>query len=431
MVRPRQATLFPDLDPAHSVTAKSSSTFVNNMKLPVHRWFRYSAGFSAEWVENVIKEHSASRSLQVFDPFAGSATTLLAAERMGVECCGVESHPFISRVARAKLAWKSCPGTYLARAREIRRLAESLEPSREGYPPLIYKCYDDATLDELDVLRQAYELTKDDTPASELAWLTLVAILRTTSRAGTAQWQYVLPRKQKRTAQNAIVAYDECVRMIHRDMLRLQPATGPEACLVETDARTCQGVPDGSANLVITSPPYPNNYDYADATRLEMSFMREIRGWGDLQQAVRCHLIRSCTQHVPERTVDLEATLSAPILAPILDELTVVCNELAKVRRTKGGKKTYHLMVACYLHDLALAWQSLRRVCAEDAKVCFVIGDSAPYGVYVPVIPWLGKLAISAGFKRHHFEKTRDRNIKWKNRKHRVPLQEGRLWVEG
>jgi hypothetical protein len=25
----------------------------------------------------------------------------------------------------------------------------------------------------------------------------------------------------------------------------------------------------------------------------------------------------------------------------------------------------------------------------------------------------------------------RDRNVKWENRKHRVPLVEGRLWVEG
>ena len=40
-------------------------------------------------------------------------------------------------------------------------------------------------------------------------------------------------------------------------------------------------------------------------------------------------------------------------------------------------------------------------------------------------------LAIAAGFKSFTFEKTRDRNVKWKNRKHRVPLQEGRLWVEG
>ena len=50
--------------------------------------------------------------------------------------------------------------------------------------------------------------------------------------------------------------------------------------------------------LVITSPPYANNYDYADATRLEMTFLGEVNGWGDLQAAVRSRLVRSCTQHV-------------------------------------------------------------------------------------------------------------------------------------
>ena len=54
-----------------------------------------------------------------------------------------------------------------------------------------------------------------------------------------------------------------------------------------------------------------------------------------------------------------------------------------------------------------------------------MIGDSAPYGVYVPVIEWLSNLALAAGFHDFRFEKTRDRNVKWKNRKHRVPLCEG------
>jgi hypothetical protein len=27
----------------------NTTAFVDNMVLPVHRWFRYSAGFSAEW----------------------------------------------------------------------------------------------------------------------------------------------------------------------------------------------------------------------------------------------------------------------------------------------------------------------------------------------------------------------------------------------
>ena len=86
-------------------------------------------------------------------------------------------------------------------------------------------------------------------------------------------------------------------------------------------------------------------------------------------------------------------------------------------------------MIALYFLDLAKIWMELRRVCKKGSLVCFVIGDSAPNGVYVPVDEWLGKLAVSAGFKEYQFEKTRDRNVKWKNRKHTVPLKEGRLWI--
>lgn len=181
----------------------------------------------------------------------------------------------------------------------------------------------------------------------------------------------------------------------------------------------------------MTSPPYPNNYDYADATRLEMCLFGEVSGWSDLQDKVRQHLVRSCSQHVPPNSVDLEAQLESDSLASIRSAIADVCRQLATVRLTKGGKKTYHLMVACYFRDLGQVWKALRRICAPGCRVCFVIGDSAPYGVYVPVIEWLGQLALAAGFHKFQFEKTRDRNVKWKNRKHRVPLCEGRLWVDG
>lgn len=145
-------------------------------------------------------------------------------------------------------------------------------------------------------------------------------------------------------------------------------------------------------------------------------------------QATPCAILLPA---LPEKKVSLPAVLVDPVLAPILDELASVCNQLSDIRHTKGGKKTYHLMVACYFQDLAHVWHSLRRVCGSPSRLCFVIGDSAPYGVYVPVIQWFEKLALSAGFGKVSFEQTRERNIKWKNRKHRVPLCEGRLWVEG
>jgi len=68
---------------------------------------------------------------------------------------------------------------------------------------------------------------------------------------------------------------------------------------------------------------------------------------------------------------------------------------------------------------------------SDNSLSCFVIGDSAPYGVYVPADKWIGNLALDIGFKSFSFEKIRDRNIKWKNRTHTVPLHEGFLWIEG
>lgn len=88
-------------------------------------------------------------------------------------------------------------------------------------------------------------------------------------------------------------------------------------------------------------------------------------------------------------------------------------------------------MIAAYFSDLAEVFYSLRKKTKDDCLMCFVIGDSPPYGIYVPVERWLGDLAVSAGFKSYSFEKLRDRNIKWKNRKHNVPLKEGRLWING
>lgn len=426
-----QMSFFSSEEHSPGVKDKNSSTFVDNMRLPVHRWFRYSAGFSAAWAQSVIAEAMSHGPTRVLDPFAGSATTLISAEDVGVESRGVESHPFVCRIARAKLARRSDPLKYRKMAAKIVADAACQGATPDIYPDLIRRCYRDEALADLDRLRRAYEKNADGSAASELCWLTLVSILRKVSHVGTAQWQYVLPNKSKKNSESSFQAFDTQSKTFLADIQKAQGVKGPSASIYDTDARTCEGVDTNFATLVVTSPPYPNNFDYADSTRLEMTFMREIEGWGDLQGTVRNRLVRSCSQHVSQKSVNLNDVLASQELSPIRSEITAVCDELGKVRETKGGKKSYHLMIACYFLDMAQVWHSLRTACDSPSRVCFVIGDSAPYGVLVPVYDWMGRLAQAAGFGDWTFEKTRDRNIKWKNRKHRVPLSEGRFWVEG
>lgn len=413
--------------PARQLPSQDNrGAFTRNMTLPVHRWFRYSAGFSATWAETVIQGARQDGPVVVLDPFMGSGTTLLAAQAQGASATGFETHPLVRRIGEAKLAWDQNADEFERRANTV--LERSVPRVWTNPPALLAKIYPRATLATLLGLRQTIEGLREGDRIDDLLWLALIAILRPCSPVGTAQWQYVLPKKSKAKAAEPATAFSAQVCVMAEDM-RDMPGSSAKVKILPSDARVAAGVAANSIDLVLTSPPYPNNYDYADATRIEMTFLGEIERWADLQETVRTHLVRSCSQHMVGYSA--EDALEAPEVEPIRDELIAVYERLASERKNHGGRKAYHSMVVAYFHDLARTWVSLRRVCRPGSVAHFVVGDSAPYAVHVPVERWLGELALGAGFASWEFEKLRDRNIKWKNRKHRVPLQEGILMVRG
>ncbi len=409
-----------------------SSTFLPNMRLPVHGWFRFSAGFSAEWVANVITSiRSTNQEIVLLDPFVGVGTSVLAGEEAGVKSYGLEAQPFTARIAQTKLLWNTSVEDFTRFALSVLHAARRQDQPLPTYPKLIGQCYPLPVLQDLHNLKCAWEDMADGDTLSELTRLALCAILRVCSPVGTASWQYVLPNKAKAKTIPPYEAFAlQCEKMAADMRGRQERGLTERGTILLSDARECAGIADATINLVVTSPPYTNNYDYADATRLEMSFFGDVQGWGDLKK-MRSNLIRSCSQHVSLEKVNLASMLDALRDTPIHAEVEQVCAQLAKERLQHGGKKAYYLMIAAYFADMNRVWKSLRRVCRDGATICFVVGDSAPYGVYVPVDRWLGELALAAGFRSFRFEKLRDRNVKWKNRKHQVPLHEGHLWVEG
>lgn len=425
-----QLVLFPEAE----VTGQDyTATFADNMTLPVHKWYRYTAGFSAVWVNELIKKEKLNGRNKIIDPFAGSGTVLLECEFGNVEGIGIEAHPYIYRIAKAKLNWNYPADKFKTQTLSLLAKAKTLIINKTDFPKLIASCYPIEIAQKLESLKQTWINEEQEDDIRDFNWFIITSILRITSPVGTAQWQYIQPNKTKSKVVDPFVAFEQKVIDMFTDMKRLQNRLidSTKSVVYNEDARNIQSIPDKWGDLVITSPPYANNYDYADATRLEMMFWGDITGWADLQDNVRKHLVRACTQHVSKLNGEIHDILSNKRLDPIKTELFEVFETLKEERLKHGGKKNYHLMIAAYFNDLADVFYSLRKVTSDNCLMCFVIGDSAPYGIYVPVDKWLGELAVSAGFKSYSFEKLRDRNIKWKNRKHTVPLKEGRLWING
>lgn len=408
-----------------------SGTFADNMALPVHRWFRYSAGFAAQWVDQVLTDWGIGPSHIVLDPFAGSGTVSVVCDTLGIPSIAVEAHPVVSRVLKAKLLWATSAQRVSDFADNVLKGAKG-QASASSVNPLLERSYDPEALRSLNALKSSWRELQDGSGESELVWLALTAILRPTSKAGTAQWQYILPNKSKKKVAQPALAFQQQIETIKAD-LRWMQSRAQESCaaVVAGDARNFASASSPVVDAVITSPPYANNYDYADALRFEMTFWGDVNGWGDIHDAVRRHLIVSSSQHSSRERLVLGELLATDAVAPIREELSTVVRKLAEVREDHGGKKHYHTMVAAYCRDIGLVLHHLRHVCKTGSRMCWVIGDSAPYGVYCPIDKWIAEMAMAAGFTHHSFDKLRDRNSKWKNRKHRVPLKEGLLWIEG
>jgi hypothetical protein len=408
---------------------KNHATFVDNMRLPVHRWFRFSAGYSALWARDLIAEHAQHvAEAYVLDPFVGSGTTLIAADEAGVRSHGFEAQPIVHRVCRAKLSWNVKVKAFLDAAHEVVQRAKRVRTEEEPND-LVLRCFSPRATGELFHLRRAMQDFDTERPLDDLLWLCFVSIVRRCSHVGTAPWQYVLPSRQKAVIPDSpIEEFSNQAATMAEDMRTMQRKAKKRSNVELLDARQGSTSRFRDFSLVLTSPPYANNYDYADATRVELSVLGLIDDWGGLKE-YRKNLIPSCTQHVSSMGVPLERLLDDPLLQPIQTEIDEVCHTLTKVKESKGGKKQYDQMVAAYFAGMAGHWGELSKILRPGAELCYVVGDSAPYGVYVPTDKWLASVAEPFGFRFIRFEKSRDRNTKWKNRKHRVPLKEGNLWL--
>ncbi|MFC6592329.1 DNA methyltransferase [Deinococcus lacus] len=420
-------TLFPELV---AQPRKERTTFRENTNLPIHRWFKYSAGFSADWVSERLFRNKDFKVIG--DPFAGSGTTLIASALEGRSTVGFESHPFVYRIAKAKTnSLLTDSNSFSDLAHDFLLGSKDAKPSTQVYEnELMRRIFDDENLLALSKIRSAVDQL-GSSPNETIVWLAVVSMLRSASHAGTANWQYVLPNKSKYNVKSAHEALKLKLEIFKNDIASIQNREMGQATILNLDSREEASADGLECDALLTSPPYANNFDYADATRIEMTFLGEVSRWGDLQGAVRENIVRSSTQHVSPYKRKAIELLDHPILHPISDELTSIYHQLNLEKSSKAGKKDYDAMIAFYFYDMARCLATSRAMLKQDGKAYFVIGDSAPYGVHIPVERFLGQLALSLGFTSWRFVKERDRNTKWKNRKHDVPLKEGFLILRG
>lgn len=242
-----------------------------------HGFHPYAARMHPDLAARAIVDFSRPGDT-VLDPMCGSGTTLIEAMIAGRRAIGTDLSPvavLITKVA-TWLAPAAARRALVQRGTAIARAAAERARRREEPPdfrPPGAREFRRHLLPALSWLRVmiAGERDGDLRRAFECCFSALLL------QASDREYETGKRRVKKALPPTAPADWfgQRCVELARRleEFASLVPRGTPPARVEEADARDLRRIPDGSVDLVLTSPPYPGVYDYARIHALRAAWL--------------------------------------------------------------------------------------------------------------------------------------------------------------
>lgn len=401
----------------------------DNAKSPIHNWYKFTAGFSHRFVDEIIVLEKLKRKAnsQIFDPFAGCGTTLVSSQKVGIPAVGNEAQEFMYDVIRAKLNWKldgDKVADYLQFIKdEINKGLEGFD--HENKPHILLKSlYTADTLAKLYLIKNAI-LSINSWKYKLFFKLALSQTLHKVSIHPIAV-PYISRKKTLSNTDKPFEFFENISRQMFTDTIEHFAKTKTSKIHLQDSRNVNLHIESGECNLCITSPPYLNNLDYGEVSKVHTHFFELTDNWNDITNNVRKKLVTGSTTHYCESEFTIEEFKKTEFYLTnhvIAEELIQVAQRIKSSAIQKSGKKSFDILTLLYFQDMYGVLKEIRRVVRRRNNAYLILGDSAPYGIHVPTTEILGKISQNIGFKSFNIHKIRTRGTKWTSLKHRHSLE--------
>lgn len=363
------------------------------------RLYPYYAGYAGKFAETALNTVGAKRDSIVLDPWNGSGTTTAAAAKLGFPAIGIDLNPVMVLVAKAGLLAQSEAGSLLPLAKAIVKSASmngpaSDDPLNEWLTPSSTKFVRaiESEINRALVCEHQYApLTSTDNlnRLSALASFFYVALFRATRHLlaefipSNPTWiKSPLPQNRKRPTANTFheTFIEEVEKLSARLIEHKRNDILPQVWKGNAESLP---LPDGSVDLVITSPPYCTRIDYAVATSIELALLRTSAQDFSL---LRRSLMGTST--VPAETIQIQPDWGR------------MCKEfLERVYQhpSKASQTYYFKNHLQYFDSLNRSVNQLSRVIKSGGKCILVAQDSYYKDVHNDVPGIISEMAENAG----------------------------------
>ena len=379
--------------------------FMSNRETPVHRWVPWIADFSRQFVQDALTRHLPGPGV-VLDPFAGVGTTLIEADLAGHAAIGFEINPYAAFAARAKLGAHRLEPTRLGAAATdfVTFMGESERTGRapKASPPAAFRTrapfYSPAV--ERKVLLAFDFMETLEAPVAALFRLAFAATM-----VGYSNYSYEPSLGRKASVGRPEVEDDDVAGVIAAKLRQMEDDVawyrGARANSERDDGRVLEesffegysALEEGSVDLLVTSPPYLNNYHYNRNTRPHLYWLGFCCSPRDLKRLETLNFGTYWQNARDEEHIDLDPSIAD-------EEIREAIDAVRARNPDKGvyGGNGWANYAAQYFNDCARFLDGAAWCLRPGATALVVIGNSILQGVPIPTDRFLAAIAASRGF---------------------------------
>lgn len=332
----------------------------------------------------VITKHS--KPLRVLDPMSGSGTVLAVARANGHRAIGVDTDPLAVLISGV---WTTAIDPAALRRKAVQTLATARDTfgtlrARDAYPinadedtkRFVRFWFDQRARRQLASLAAAIDDVRGKKIRDAL-WCAFSRLI-ITKRSGASlamDLSHSRPHKVfKRAPAEPFSKFLLAAEHVARNCIANgSDGAGPPARVRVGDARSLS-LPDGSIDLVLTSPPYLNAIDYIRCSKFSLVWM------GHLVSEMRRLRSTGIGTEVGKYEQD--------------DDTRSILSEINP--QSKLGRRREAMLVR-YIDDMRQVISETARVLVDGGQAVYVIGENTVRGTFIHNSLIIEKLASSAG----------------------------------
>ena len=400
-------------------------SFQANKNIPFYNWFPYKEGFSYQMVKMFIKDYEKS-SGKLLDPFSGSGTSLFAANEMGFHSLGIELLPIGEFILNTRIAANK---VNLKNLRETVRTLRNLNFSKLStnpktnykHIPITQKAFPQSTEKKLNTfLNYIDDKIKDQNIKQILKFSCLSSLEKISYTRKDGQylrWDYRAGKTKTTFSKGKIYRFEHAlfsaIDQITSDLANSDVFFGGSNftdAKIELRTTSClelmPRLPKNDYDLIITSPPYCNRYDYTRTYALELTFLGiDAEGIKKLRQSLlSCTVENKNKQHflrtIYEENNQLklfEHAMDAFNSNKSLQEILAIL--LKYKEQNKLNNPGIYRMVRNYFYEHSFVIFQMSRLLKPGGRIYYVNDNVRYAGETIPVDLILSEFARKAGLK--------------------------------